>query len=129
MPTEEIGIHKRRKGLTRIWHAARYSLDGLRFGWHETAFRQELLCAAFLIPLAFVVGKTWVERSLLVGSVLAVLVVELLNTAIETTVDRIGAEWHVLAKRAKDMGSASVLITLIWCASTWGAALYIRYMA
>lgn len=129
MSTDEIRKHKQRKGFVRIWHATGYSLAGLKSGWHETAFRQELLCAIFLIPCSFVVGKSWLERSMLVGSVIAVLVVELLNTAIETTVDRIGAEWHLLAKRAKDMGSAAVLITLIWCASTWFAALYSYFAA
>lgn len=126
---DEVEKHKERKGFARIWHATCYSLDGLKFGWHEAAFRQELVCAVFLIPCAFVIGKSWTEYSLLLGSVLAVLVVELLNTAIETTVDRIGAEWHLLAKRAKDLGSAAVLITLIWCASTWLMALYAHFPA
>lgn len=126
---EEVEKHKQRKGLTRLWHATRYSLAGLKFGWHETAFRQELLCAVFLIPCAFAIGKSWSERSLLVGSVLAVMVVELLNTAIETTVDRVGTEWNLLAKRAKDMGSAAVLLTLIWCAATWFGALHSYFTA
>lgn len=126
---EEVEKHKQRKGLARLWHATRYSLDGLKFGWHEAAFRQELLCALFLIPCAFVIGQSWPERSLLVGSVLAVMVVELLNTAIETAVDRIGTEWNLLAKRAKDMGSAAVLLTLIWCAATWFGALYAYFTA
>jgi diacylglycerol kinase (ATP) len=121
---EDVGAHKTRKGLTRLWHAMRYSLEGLRAGWHEAAFRQELLCAVLLLPCAFVVGKTWSERSLLVGSVVAVMVVELLNTAVESTLDRIGPEWHALAKRAKDMGSAAVLLTLVWCTVTWAGALY-----
>lgn len=121
---EETGTHKNRKGFQRLWHATRYSLEGLKFGWHETAFRQELICAIFLIPCAFFLGKTWVERSLLVGSVMAVMVVELLNTAIESTLDRIGLEWHTLTKRAKDMGSAAVLLTLAWSIATWVGALY-----
>lgn len=121
---DELDRHKQRKGVARIWHATRYSIDGLKSGWNETAFRQELLCAFFLIPCALTISQSWLEASLLIGSIVAVLVVELLNTAIETTVDRIGVEWHVLAKRAKDMGSAAVLITLVWCASTWLAALY-----
>lgn len=123
---EEVGKQKQRKGLVRLWHATRYSFDGLKFGWTEPAFRQELLCAVFLIPFAFFVGTTWSERALLVGSVVAVMVVELLNTAIETTIDRIGSEWHLMAKRAKDMGSAAVLLTLLWCSATWLAALYAR---
>lgn len=126
---DELQKHKQRTGLARIWHATGYSFDGLKFAWHEAAFRQELVFAVFLIPCAFLVGSSWVERSLLVGSILAVLVVELLNTAIETTVDRIGAEWHLLAKRAKDLGSAAVLITLIWCALTWLMALCVYFQA
>lgn len=127
MHMKEVGQHKERKGLIRLWHATRYSLDGLKFGWHETAFRQELLCAVLVIPCAFAIGKSWWERSLLAGSWVAVMVVELLNTAIEKTVDRIGAEWHPLAKRAKDMGSAAVLLTLIWCIATWLGALYAHF--
>lgn len=121
---EEIEVHKNRKGLTRLWHATRYSVEGIQSGWHEAAFRQELICAVFLIPCAFAIGKTWVERSLLIGSVIAVMTVELLNTAVESTLDRIGPEWHILAKRAKDMGSAAVLLTLLWCIATWTGALY-----
>ncbi|MDT8992240.1 diacylglycerol kinase [Curvibacter sp. APW13] len=119
MQDEEVGAQKQRTGLIRWWHATRYSLDGLKAGWHETAFRQEALACVILAPTAMWLGSTWVERSLLLGSVLAVLVVELLNTALESTVDRFGSEWHALAKRAKDMGSAAVLLTLLWCTVTW----------
>lgn len=121
---DEIGAHKNRKGLTRLWYATRYSFEGLKSGWHETAFRQEFICAIFLIPCAFVVGTTWLESSLLIGSVIAVMVVELLNTAVESTLDRIGLDWHPLTKRAKDMGSAAVLLTLAWSVATWASALY-----
>lgn len=121
---EDLGLHKTRKGLARIWHATRYSVDGIKSGWNETAFRQELICAVFLIPCALIIGKSWIEQSLLIGSVIAVMVVELLNTAIESTIDRIGPEWHTLAKRAKDMGSAAVLLTLVWSIATWSGALY-----
>lgn len=121
---EDTTAQKSRKGLSRIWHATRYSLDGLKAGWQETAFRQEALCSAILIPLAFFVGNGWVERAILVGSVVAVMVVELLNTAMESTLDRIGPQWHALAKRAKDMGSAAVLLTLVWSTGTWIGALY-----
>ena len=117
---------KNRKGLTRVWHATRYSLAGLKAAWYEAAFRQEAVLAIVLVPIACVLGTNWVERSLLIGSVIAVLVVELLNTAIESAMDRVGLEWHSLTKRAKDMGSAAVLLTLIWTATTWGAALYTR---
>lgn len=126
---EDVGAQKQRTGLHRWWHATRYSLDGLKAGWYETAFRQEALASCILVPLALWLGTSWVERSLLLGSVLAVLVVELLNTALESTVDRIGHEWHALAKRAKDMGSAAVLLTLLWCAITWADALANRLLA
>lgn len=105
-------------------HATGYSLQGLKAGWGETAFRQEAIAAFFLLPLAFWLGSNWVEVALLVMSVLLVLIVELVNTAVESTVDRIGPEWHALAKRAKDMGSAAVLLALLFCIGVWLAALY-----
>ena len=117
---------KQRRGLNRIWHALGYSLSGLRLAWHETAFRQEALIAVVLIPLSFFIGNNWVEISLLMGSLVLVLVVELLNTGIESAIDRIGPEWHDLAKRAKDRGSAAVLLALLACASVWAMALWQR---
>ena len=118
---------KFRTGLNRVWHAAGFSLAGLRAGWGETAFRQEALAAMVLVPAAFWVGRGWIEIALLAGSVLIVLMVELLNTAIETAIDRIGPEWHDLSKRAKDMGSAAVLLSLVLCGSIWLAALHQRF--
>ena len=115
---------KSRTGLKRLWHAAGYSLAGLRAGWHEKAFRQEALLALVMLPAAFWLGRSWVETALLAGSVVLVLVVELLNTGIETAIDRIGPEWHPLSKRAKDMGSAAVLLSLLLCAGVWIAALW-----
>ena len=120
----DVNPQKSRRGLNRVWHAFGYSLSGLRLAWHETAFRQEAIAAVFLIPLAFVVGQTWTEICLLTGAVVLVLVVELLNTGIESAIDRIGPEWHDLAKRAKDMGSAAVLLSLLWCALVWGLAIW-----
>ena len=79
-----------------------------------------------LLPMSVWLGRTWVEVALLAGSVIAVLVVELLNTAIEATVDRIGPEWHDLSKQAKDMGSAAVLLSLLAAAGIWGAAVWNR---
>ncbi len=80
-----------------------------------------------MVPLAFWLGQNWVEVALLAGSVLLVMIVELLNTGIEAAIDRISLEWHPLAKRAKDMGSAAVLLALLVCAGIWSAALYQRF--
>lgn len=105
--------HKGATGLRRILNATRYSLAGLTAAArHETAFRQELLLAAVLVPLGLWLGADGVERALLAGSVLMVLVVELLNSAVEAVVDRVSLDDHELAKRAKDYGSAAVMIAL-----------------
>jgi diacylglycerol kinase (ATP) len=107
-------------GLRRVMSAARNSLAGLAEAIRcEDAFRQELVLAALLVPLAFWLGSNGVERALLVGTVLLVLIVELLNSAVEATVDRISFENHRLAKRAKDIGSAAVLIALLNAACVW----------
>ena len=120
---------KSRRGLDRVWHATRYSLNGLRAGWGEPAFRQEAFAAFILLPASFWVGRGWAEVALLAGSVLLVLIVELLNTAVEAAVDRIGPEWHDLSMRAKDMGSAAVLLSLLLCGGIWLAALWQRFAA
>jgi diacylglycerol kinase (ATP) len=119
-----VNQQKDRTGLNRWWHATGYSIAGLRCGWGETAFRQEMLAAMIMLPLSAWLGNTWVETALLAVPVVLVLIVELLNTAIETAIDRIGVEWHDLSKRAKDMGSAAVLLSLLLCLGIWGAALY-----
>jgi len=112
--------HKGKTGLQRVVSAARHSMEGLvAAARNEDAFRQELVLAAVLVPLAFWVGKSGFERALLIGSVLLILVVELLNSAIEATVDRISLENHHLAKRAKDIASAAVLLTFAGAAVTW----------
>ena len=118
---------KLRTGLNRVWHAIGYSLAGLRAGWAEPAFRQEAIAAIVLLPASFWLARNWVEAALLAGSVLIVMIVELLNTGIETVVDRIGPEWHDLSKRAKDMGSAAVLLSVLVCGCTWVAALWQRF--
>ncbi len=127
MADEPVNAQKHRKGLNRVWHAAGYSLAGLRAGWHETAFRQEAIASLGLIPAAFWLGHSWVETVLLAGTVVLVMIVELLNTGIETAIDRIGPEWHDLSKRAKDMGSAAVLLSLLLCAGVWVSALFQRF--
>lgn len=124
-----VNPQKSRIGLNRIRHALGYSIEGLRAGWHETAFRQEVVAAFVLLPLAFWLGQSWTESALLAGSVLLVMIVELLNTGIETAIDRIGPEWHDLSKRAKDMGSAAVLLSLLLCGGIWTAAVYHRFFA
>ena len=124
VPPPSSNPQKARKGLRRLWHAAGYSLAGLKAGWGETSFRQQTMAAVVLLPLAVVVGQSWVEITLLAGTVLVVMIVELLNTAIESCVDRIGPEWHDLSKRAKDMGSAAALLSMLLCMGVWSAALW-----
>ncbi len=123
---EPVNAQKGRTGLSRLTHAFGYSLAGLRAGWAETAFRQEAIASFILVPLSFWIGSNWVEVALLAGSVILVMVVELLNTGVESAIDRIGPEWHDLSKRAKDMGSAAVLLSLLVCAGVWCAALWTR---
>jgi diacylglycerol kinase (ATP) len=118
---------KDRTGLNRVWHAFGYSLSGLKAGWQETAFRQEAIGAFVLLPMAFYVGNTWLETALLAGTVVLVMVVELLNTGIESAVDRIGPEWHEMAKRAKDTGSAAVLLSVLLCIAVWTAAVHANF--
>ncbi len=120
---------KGRTGIHRMWHATLYSIAGLRAGWNETAFRQEAVAAMVLLPLALWLGQSWVECALLAGSVLLVLIVELLNSGIEASIDRVGLEWHALSKRAKDMGSAAVLLSLLLCMGIWSGALWQRFAA
>ena len=119
--------HKGRTGLDRIVRAAAYSADGIAAALSgESAFRQEAVLAAVMVPAAFWVGRGWVEVALLAGSVVLVLIVELLNSAMEAAVDRISLELHDLSKKAKDFGSAAVLLSLVLCGSIWAAALWQR---
>ena len=112
--------YKGKTGLTRMWNALLYSLDGLSAAFrHEDAFRQEVLLALVLIPLAFYAPAAGIGKALMVASVVLVLVVELVNSSIEAVTDRISLEDHVLAKRAKDMGSAAVMIALINVPVVW----------
>lgn len=115
------------RGFTRLVRACGASWQGLRGAFREeAAFRQELAAAALAIPLGLWLGHSGVERALLVAPVLLVLIVELLNSAIEAAVDRIGLERHVLAGLAKDIGSAAVLVSLILLASVWALVLLER---
>lgn len=119
---------KGRQGLRRIVNAAGYSAKGLRDAWkHESAFRQEVWLAVPMMPLSLWLGTDWVERVLLIGSVGLVLIVELLNSAIEAAVDRVSLDLHPLAGRAKDMGSAAVMLALLLCAGVWASAIWARW--
>jgi diacylglycerol kinase (ATP) len=125
MSAEEF---KGKKGLVRLWNATGYSRDGIVAAWkNEAAFREEVLLAIVIIPLGLWLGQTGVERALLVGSIFLVLIVEILNSAVEAVVDRASPDKHELAKRAKDMGSAAVLLSLINAAAVWACVLWPRF--
>jgi diacylglycerol kinase (ATP) len=115
---------KGKTGVRRLWNALSYSLQGMASAFrHEDAFRQECLLAAVLIPTAFFLPVGTTDKALMIASVLLILIVELLNSAIEATVDRISLENHLLAKRAKDIGSAAVFLSLINVAVVWALIL------
>jgi diacylglycerol kinase (ATP) len=114
-------------GIKRILNACVYSYYGYKATWqNEAAFRQEIALLVVTAPLAFWLGQTVIEKLLLIGSLVLVLLVELLNSAIEAVVDRVGLEKHELSGRAKDIGSAAVNLALIWAAITWISILYLR---
>lgn len=115
-------------GLNRIVNATSFSLAGLRTAWRdEAAFRQEILLAVVLVPTGLWLGRTAVERALLIGSCFIVLIVELLNTGIENVVDRVGQEPHRLSGQAKDLGSAAVFMSLLLALVTWGLIAWARF--
>jgi diacylglycerol kinase (ATP) len=117
--------HTKPTGVRRLMLASVNSMKGLHSAFKsEAAFRQELALAIVLIPLALWLGESPIEKVLLIGTVLLVLIVELLNTAIEIVVDRIGLERHVLSGRAKDVGSAAVFVSLVLLVTTWGLLLF-----
>lgn len=116
-------------GIRRILRAFVFTAQGFGHAWkHEAAFRQEVILTLVLIPFAFWLGQTVVERAILIGVCMIVLIVEFLNSAIEATVDRIGTEQHELAGRAKDMGSAAVFLSLALVALVWAAFAYQRFV-
>lgn len=119
---------KGRTGFDRVIRATGYSITGLHTAYRgESAFRQEAWLAAVLLPAAFWLGRTWVEVAMLVGSVVLVLIVELLNSGIEAAIDRVSFELHDLSKRAKDLASAAVFMSLLLCAGIWVAAAWHRF--
>ncbi len=119
--------HKGRTGLDRIRAATGYSIAGLRAAYRgESAFRQEAWLAIVGTPLAFWLGQSWIEVALLIGALLVVLIVELLNSAIEAAIDRISFDLHDLSKHSKDLASAAVMLSLLLCGGIWAAALWHR---
>ena len=121
----EQSPYKGKTGVRRVLNALRYSMDGLRAAYTgEDAFRQEVLLAAALIPLALWLPVSGLGKALMIASVLLVLAVELINSAIEAVVDRVSLDRHTLSKRAKDLGSAAVLLALINVAAVWGCVIY-----
>ena len=117
------------KGLSRIFKATGYSFQGLKAAYiHEAAFRQEVWLAVILLPLGFWLGQSDVEKALLVSVIFLVLLMELMNSAIEAVVDRFGSEHHELAGRAKDIGSAAVFISLLAVLTIWGIILIPRFL-
>ena len=116
---------KGKQGLTRLFNALGYSRDGLAAAWkHEAAFREEVLLLLVAVLLALYFGQDGLARALLIGSLLLVLIVEILNSGLEAIVDKASPEKHELAKRAKDMGSAAVLLALINAAVVWACVLW-----
>ncbi|MET0981449.1 MAG: diacylglycerol kinase [Telluria sp.] len=125
-PTSEF---KSKAGLKRIYNASSYAIQGLAMAWRtEHSFRQELLVFALAVIFAFVLPVSGFQKLALVGVMLLVLIVELINSAIEAVVDRISLERHPLSKNAKDFGSAAVGLTILLAALTWGTVLYNRFM-
>lgn len=118
---------KGRTGFDRVLRATGYSIAGLKSAYSgENAFRQEAWFALVLLPISFWVGRSWVEVALLAGSVVLVLIVELLNSGIEAAIDRVSFELHDLSKRAKDLASAAVFLSLLLCGCIWVSALWTR---
>jgi diacylglycerol kinase (ATP) len=116
--------HKHPRGLVHVWHAVQTASAGLAAAWrHEDAFRQELMVAAVAIPVALLMPVSGPGKALMVASILLVLIVELLNSALEAAVDHTSLERHPLAKRAKDIGSAAVLLSIVNAVVVWGLVL------
>ena len=121
----KVSPHKSKSGLGRMWNALFYSIAGFKAAYrHEHAFRQECLLALILLPLALLLPTGGLGKAMMVASVLLVLIVELLNSALEAAVDRISLEDHQLAKRAKDIGSAAVFSSLLNVAVIWALVLF-----
>ena len=126
---QPISEFKSKAGLKRIYHASSYAIQGLLTAWRiEHSFRQELLVFVLAVIFAFMLPVSGFQKLVLIGVMLLVLIVELINSAIEAVVDRISLERHPLSKNAKDFGSAAVGLTVLLAAMTWGTVLYNRFM-
>ena len=122
-------MRKTTNGVIRLWRATGYSIEGLKAAWrNEAAFRQECFAMVVLLPAAFFLGSDALERALLIFSFLLILVVELINSALESAIDRIGPERHELSGRAKNLGSAAVMLSLIAAAVVWGLIAFGRFL-
>ncbi len=123
MNSEKVDAQKSRKGCKRLYFALLNSLNGLKEAMSEKAFRLELFLTFFLIPAAFWIGQNWLEKSLLIMTLFVVLILEVINTGLESAIDRVGPEWHVLSKRCKDLGSAAVLLGILLAIFIWSSAI------
>ena len=122
--TEDRNVKPGNKGLYRVYKASIYSMQGIKAAWkHEAAFRQEVILMLLLTPAAFIAGEGLTQQLLLLVLAWLVVIVEILNSAVEAVVDRFGGELHTLSGRAKDMGSAAVFITLVLNGIVWGAVI------
>ena len=126
--TQPVSEFKSKGGLKRIMAACSYSAAGLRTAWrHEHAFRQELICFALAALVALCLPISAFQKLALIGVLVLVLIVELINSAIEAVVDRVSLEWHPLSKNAKDLGSAAVMLACLLAAATWAVVLFNRF--
>ena len=125
---EDHQVQKTRSGLDRIVRAFGISLKGLRAAWLEKAFRQEVGLSVVMVPAALLLGRSWVETMMMLMSVGLVLICEIANSALEAVVDRIGPEFHELSGRAKDMGSAIVLVAITLCVLAYGGVIVGRLL-
>ena len=114
-------IQKNRKGFSRVWHASKYSWSGIKDAWLEPAFRLEVILFVISLPLAQLIGRSMMEKLLLISSIWFLMIVEVINSAIESAIDRVGLQYHELSRKAKDLGSASVFMTIIFCLVVWSS--------
>lgn len=130
--TEKIenfnNLQKRRTGISRLWNASKYSWSGIKDAWGEPAFRLETKLFILSLPLSQAIGENLMEKLLLISSIWLLLVVEVINSAIESAIDRIGLQYHDLSRKAKDLGSASVLMTIIFCLVVWSSIAIKNYV-